>query len=147
MRNKYDTHYVKKDEIKHDWYVIDANDQNLGRLSSQIAAMLRGKHKTDFQPSMDTGDNVIVINASKIKVTGRKATDKIYHRYTGYPGGIKSKPFSRMIEDTPERIIYLAVKRMLPQGRIGRAMIKKLFIYAGEDHKHQAQKPKVWQQG
>ena len=147
MKNKYDTHYVKKDEIVKDWLVVDAGSQNLGRLASQVASLLRGKHKTNFQPSMDTGDYVIVINASKINITGRKFTDKVYHRYTGYPGGIKSKPFSRMIEDSPERIIQLAVKRMLPQGRIGRAMMKKLFVYAGDQHKHQAQKPKVFQQG
>ncbi|MDD5455597.1 MAG: 50S ribosomal protein L13 [Candidatus Margulisbacteria bacterium] len=142
MRNKFDTYYTKKDDLKKEWLLIDATSQYLGRLSSQIAAILRGKHKATFQPSVDAGDYVIVINADKIKISGKKNVEKTYYRYTGYPGGIKSQTYAELLEQKPERLIYMAVKRMLPKGRIGRAMITKLHIFKGDQHNHMAQKPK-----
>lgn len=142
MRNKYDTYYVKKVDLKKEWFVIDVKGCTLGRIATKIAHILRGKHKPLFQTSQDNGDNVVVVNADKIKVTGSKHENKIYYWYTGYPGGIKSRNFSKMQQEKPERIIYLAVKRMLPKGRLGRQMLKKMFIYAGEEHKHEAQKLK-----
>jgi len=142
MRNKFDTYYVKKDDVKRDWVVVDVATENLGRVASKIAALLRGKNKVMFQPSVDVGDNVIVVNAAKVNISGRKFKDKIYYWYTGFPGGIKEKNFEKMQNDNPERIIKLAVKRMLPKGRIGRAMITKLHIYAGPTHNNEAQKPK-----
>ncbi len=141
MRNKFDTYYTKKDDVVKEWVQIDAADQSLGRLASQIATVLRGKHKPSYQPSMDNGDFVIVVNASKIKISGRKALEKIYYWYTGFPGGIKNKNFETMQQDSPGKVLQLAVKRMLPEGKMGRAMLKKLFIYQGESHKHSAQKP------
>jgi len=145
MRNKYDTYYTKKDDLKKEWILVDATSQYLGRLSSQIAAILRGKNKTTFQPSVDAGDYVIVINADKIKISGKKNVEKTYYRYTGYPGGIKSQTYAEMMEKKPENLIYMSVKRMLPKGRIGRAMICKLHIFKGDQHNHIAQKPKKFE--
>lgn len=142
MRNKYDTHYVRKDEVKRDWVIVDVSTEKLGRVASKIASLLRGKNKVMFQPSVDVGDNVIVINASKINISGNKLKDKIYYWYTGFPGGIKEKNFEKMLHDDPDRLLRLAVKRMLPKGRIGRAMITKLHIYAGPTHNNEAQNPK-----
>jgi large subunit ribosomal protein L13 len=141
MRNKFDTHYVKKDDISRSWVLIDATEQTLGRLASEVAVLLRGKNKTNFQPSVDVGDYVIVINSSKIKVTGNKASGKIYNWYTGYPGGLKSRNFSSLQAEHPSRVFQLAVKRMLPKGRLGRQMIKKLNIYDGAEHNQSAQNP------
>ncbi|MCS7286306.1 MAG: 50S ribosomal protein L13 [Anaerolineae bacterium] len=136
------TYRAKPEEIKREWYLVDAAGKTLGRLASEIAKILRGKHKPIYTPHLDCGDYVVVINAAKIKVTGKKLTDKIYYRHSGYMGGLKEIPLWRMLEEHPERVIELAVKRMLPQNRLGRKMIKKLKVYAGENHPHQAQQPK-----
>ena len=129
--------------IKRDWLVIDAEGQTLGRLASEIAIRLRGKHKPEYTPFLDTGDYVIVINASKVKVTGNKATDKMYYHHTGFPGGIKSESFEKLLARKPEDIIETAVRGMLPKGPLGRAMFRKLKVYAGESHNHAAQQPQV----
>ncbi len=142
MRNKYDTTYTRPEDVKHEWLLVDAADQYLGRMASQIAALLRGKHKTTFQPSVDTGDNVVVLNTSKIKVSGRKTTDKLYFWHTGFPGGIKSRNFATMQKENANKVLTLAVKRMLPSGPLGRAMLKKLFLYEGATHNQIAQQPK-----
>ena len=127
--------------IERKWYVVDATDKTLGRLSSQIASVLRGKNKPTYTPSMDTGDYVIVINADKIKVTGKKMDQKIYYRHSDYVGGMKEATLKEMMAKKPEDVIKLAVKGMLPKGPLGRAMMKKLFVYAGAEHPHAAQKP------
>ena len=127
--------------IKQGWYLIDAKDRVLGRLATEIASRLRGKHKPDYTPHMDTGDYIVVINASQIRVTWNKPTDKIYYSHSGYPGGIKSIPFADLIKKHPERVIERAVKWMLPRGPLGRAMFRKLKIYPGPDHKHASQQP------
>jgi large subunit ribosomal protein L13 len=127
--------------VKRGWYVIDAQDKVLGRLASQVATRLRGKHKPEYTPHFDTGDYIIVVNAAKIQVTGQKASDKIYYNHSGYPGGIKSISFEKLIQKQPERVIERAVKGMLPKGPLGRAMFKKLKIYAGAEHQHAAQQP------
>ena len=129
--------------IKRDWLVIDAEGQTLGRLASEIAIRLRGKHKPEYTPFLDTGDYVIVINASKVKVTGKKAQDKMYYHHTGYVGGIKSESFEKLIARKPEEVIEIAVRGMLPKGPLGRAMFRKLKVYAGESHNHAAQQPQV----
>ena len=129
--------------IERKWYVVDATDKTLGRLSSQIASVLRGKNKPTYTPSMDTGDNVIVINADKIKVTGKKMDQKIYYRHSDYVGGMKEATLKEMMAKKPEDVIKLAVKGMLPKGPLGRQMIKKLHVYAGAEHAHAAQKPEV----
>ena len=129
--------------IKRDWLVIDADGLTLGRLASEIALRLRGKHKPEYTPFLDTGDYVIVINASKVKVTGNKATDKMYYHHTGFPGGIKSESFEKLLARKPEDIIETAVRGMLPKGPLGRAMFRKLKVYAGESHNHAAQQPQV----
>ncbi len=129
--------------IKRDWYVIDATDKVLGRLASEIASRLRGKHKPEFTPHMDTGDYIVVVNADKVRVTGNKARDKMYYRHSGYPGGIKQQNFSKLMESKPERAIEIAVKGMLPKGPLGRTMFRKLKVYAGADHNHQAQQPQA----
>ena len=131
------------DTIERKWYVVDAAGQNLGRLSSQVAAVLRGKNKPTFTPFIDTGDYVIVINADKIKVTGKKLDQKIYYRHSDYVGGMKTATLREKLDKKPEEVIKLAVKGMLPKGPLGRSMIKKLHVYAGPDHKHAAQKPEV----
>ena len=129
--------------IKRDWYVVDADGKTLGRLATEIASRLRGKNKPEYTPFLDTGDYVIVINAAKVKVTGSKFTDKIYHSHSGYPGGIKSVPFSELIAKKPEMVIESAVRGMLPKGPLGRAMFRKLKVYAGATHNHAAQQPQV----
>lgn len=137
------TYVARPSAIKRDWFVVDAEGQTLGRLASEIAKRLRGKHKPEYTPFMDTGDYIIVINASKIKVTGKKATDKVYYHHTGYPGGIKSETFEKMLARKPEAVIEKAVRGMLPKGPLGRAMFRKLKVYAGEQHNHAAQQPQV----
>ena len=127
--------------VKRDWYVIDAENLVLGRLASEVASRLRGKHKPEYTPHVDTGDYIVVINAAKVKVTGNKTTDKMYYRHTGYPGGMKSMNFEKMIAHKPERIIELAVKGMLPKNALGREMYRKLKVYAGAEHNHSAQQP------
>ena len=129
--------------IKRDWLLIDATDLTLGRLATEIATRLRGKHKPEYTPFMDTGDYVIVINASKVKVTGNKASDKKYYHHTGYPGSIKEESFEKLLARKPEDVIEKAVRGMLPKGPLGRAMFRKLKVYAGETHNHAAQQPQV----
>ena len=129
--------------IERKWYVVDATDKTLGRLSSQIASVLRGKNKPTYTPSMDTGDFVIVVNADKIKVTGKKMDQKIYYRHSDYVGGMKEATLKEMMAKKPEDVIKLAVKGMLPKGPLGRQMLKKLHVYAGAEHAHAAQKPEV----
>ena len=128
--------------IKRDWYVVDADNKVLGRLAAEIARRLKGKHKPEYTPHMDTGDYIVVVNAEKVAVTGNKYNDKIYYHHTGFPGGIKSTNFRGMIENHPTRVIEKAVKGMLPRNKLGRAMLAKLKIYAGEEHNHHAQQPK-----
>lgn len=137
------TFSAKSHEVSREWYVVDANDKVLGRLATEIAHRLRGKHKPEYTPHVDTGDHIVVINAEKIAVTGNKEEDKIYYRHTGYPGGIKDVNVRELREHAPTRILENAVKGMLPKGPLGRAMIKKLHLYAGEEHNHQAQQPKI----
>lgn len=135
------TVFAKREEVEAKWYLVDARDKVLGRLASQIASILRGKHKPIFTPSVDTGDYVVVVNADKIAVTGKKLTDKIYYHHTMYPGGLKAKPLGRLLSERPEEVVRKAVWGMLPKGSLGRRMIKKLKVYRGEDHPHQAQGP------
>ena len=130
-------------DVERKWYVVDATDKVLGRLASEIAQILRGKRKPEYAPHADVGDHVIVINAEKIKVTGAKAENKVYHRHTGYAGGLRTTPYSRMIERHPDRVIRKAVQGMLPHTRLGRTQIKKLRVYAGAEHRHQAQSPEL----
>ncbi len=137
------TYSAKAEDINHDWFVVDASDKTLGRLATEIAHRLRGKHKAEYTPHVDTGDYIVVINAEKIKVTGAKAKDKMYHRYTGYIGALKSISFEQLIEKAPERVLQSAVKGMLPRNPLGRAMFKKLKVYAGGEHPHAAQQPQV----
>ena len=132
---------AKNHEVKRDWFLVDATDATLGRLASAIAHRLRGKHKTIYTPHVDTGDYIVVVNAEKIKVTGNKAQDKIYHRHSGYPGGLYSATFTEMQEKFPGRALQKAVKGMLPKGPLGYAMAKKLKIYVGDKHEHSAQQP------
>ena len=138
---KMKTFSAKAAEVRHGWFVVDASDQTLGRLAAGIAHRLRGKHKAEYTPHVDTGDYIVVINADKVKVTGAKGTDKIYHRHTGYPGGIKSISFDKLMEKAPERAVQNAVKGMLPRNPLGRAMFRKLKVYASADHPHTAQQP------
>ena len=137
------TYTAKPADIRRDWYIIDASGKTLGRLATEIARRLRGKHKPEYTPHMDTGDYIVVINAKEVKVSGNKAKDKIYYRHTGFPGGIKSINFEKLIEKKPEFIIEKAVKGMLPKGPLGREMFRKLRVFPGADHKHTAQQPKV----
>ena len=137
------TYMANPDKIERKWYVVDAEGQTLGRLSSAIASVLRGKNKPQFTPHVDTGDYVIVVNAEKIKVTGRKLEQKIYYNHSDYVGGMKETTLKEMLAKKPERVIELAVKGMLPKGPLGRSMYTKLFVYAGPEHKHAAQKPEV----
>ena len=137
------TFSAKAETVKRDWYVVDATDKTLGRLSTEIARRLRGKHKPEYTPHVDTGDYIVVINAEKVRVTGNKTTDKIYHHHTGYPGGLKSISFEKLILRAPERVIETAVKGMLPKNPLGRDMYRKLKVYAGEKHNHAAQQPKT----
>lgn len=135
------TFSAKAHEVKRDWYVVDAEGKTLGRLSSEIALRLRGKHKPIYTPHVDTGDYIVVINADKVAVTGKKTTDKMYYKHTGYIGNLKSFNFEQMQARAPGRVIELAVKGMLPKNRLGRAMIKKMKVYSGTEHPHEAQQP------
>jgi large subunit ribosomal protein L13 len=136
------TFSAKAHEVNRDWYVVDAAGKTLGRLATEIACRLRGKHKPIYTPHVDTGDYIVVVNADKVHVTGRKATDKMYYHHTGYIGSLKSANFEKMQEKAPGRVIELAVKGMLPKNPLGRAMFRKLKVYAGPDHQHAAQQPK-----
>jgi large subunit ribosomal protein L13 len=131
----------KPQDIQRDWYVVDAQDMILGRLASTIATRLRGKHKPEFAPHVDNGDFIVVVNAEKIRVTGNKMVEKKYYRHSGYPGGIKERSLQEVLAKHPERVITMAVKGMLPRNRLGRALLKKLKVYAGTEHPHAAQKP------
>lgn len=135
------TYSAKAESVVHDWFIVDAAGKTLGRMAAEIASRLRGKHKPEYTPHVDTGDYVVVINAEKVRVTGNKATDKIYYHHTGFVGGIKSISFEKLIDKAPERTIQTAVKGMLPRGPLGRAMFKKLKVYAGNEHPHAAQQP------
>ena len=135
------TFSAKASEVRRDWFVIDATDTRLGRLSAEIALRLRGKHKPEYTPHVDTGDYIVVINAEKVVVTGKKKTDKMYYRHTGYPGGLKETNFEKLQDKHPERVIELAVKGMLPKNPLGRDMYRKLKIYQGQEHPHAAQEP------
>jgi large subunit ribosomal protein L13 len=137
------TYSARAEDVTRDWFVVDAADKTLGRLASEIAHRLRGKHKAEYTPHVDTGDYIVVVNAEKVRVTGAKATDKMYHRHTGYPGGLKSISFEKLIDKAPERAIQGAVKGMLPRNPLGRAMFKKLKVYAGNEHPHAAQQPQA----
>ena len=137
------TYMANPDKIERKWYVVDATDKTLGRLTSEIAKVLRGKNKPVYTPHIDTGDYVIVVNAEKIAVTGKKLDQKIYYNHSDYVGGMKETTLREMMDKKPEKVIELAVKGMLPKGPLGRAMNKKLFVYAGPEHKHAAQKPEV----
>jgi len=139
---KVRTYSTKPEDIKREWWIVDAEGKTLGRLASEIARILRGKHKPYYAPHLDCGDYVIVINAEKVHVTGRKLDNKIYYRHSGYPGGLKSMTLREMLKRRPTRVIRKAVWGMLPHNRLGRRMIKKLKVYAGAEHPHQAQKPK-----
>jgi len=134
---------AKPESVKRDWYVVDAAGKTLGRLSSEIASRLRGKHKPEYTPHVDTGDYIGVVNAEKIAVTGKKMSDKVYHRHTGYIGGLKSISLDKLIVKAPEQVIEIAVKGMLPKGPLGREMFKKLKVYAGDNHPHTAQQPQA----
>lgn len=136
---------AKPHEVERKWYVIDAEGKNLGRLSSEIASILRGKKKPIYTPHVDTGDYVIVVNADKIAVTGKKMTDKVYKHHTGYPGGLKEITLEKLLAKKPEEVLRHAVKGMMPKGKLGRQMYKKLKVYAGPEHNHAAQKPEVWE--
>jgi large subunit ribosomal protein L13 len=137
------TFTAKAEEIKHGWVVVDAQGKVLGRLATQIAARLRGKHKPEYTPHVDTGDFVVVVNVSKLRVTGRKTERKVYYRHTGFPGGIKQTNFAKLHAAKPERVLQKAVKGMLPKGPLGYAMLRKLKVYAGATHPHSAQQPKA----
>ena len=138
------SYIAKPQEVERKWYVVDADGQTLGRLASEVAAILRGKKKPTYTPHVDTGDYVIVINAEKINVTGKKRKEKIYKRHTGYPGGLREITFEKLQAKNPEEIIRHAVKGMMPKGVLGRQMYKKLKVYAGSEHNHIAQKPEIW---
>ena len=139
------TYTAKAHEVQHDWYLVNAQDKVLGRLATQIASRLRGKHKPEYTPHVDDGDNVIVINAEKVVFTGAKTDDKVYYRHTGYPGGLKETNFKKLQAKKPARVLQLAVKGMLPKGPLGYAMLRKLKVYAGATHPHSAQQPKTWE--
>jgi len=136
------TPWVKKEEVKREWYIVDAKDKILGRLASKLAYMLQGKHRPDYTPHVDQADFIVIINADKIRLTGKKWDQKIYWRHSGYLGGLKLQTARQLLEKHPERLIYLAVKRMLPRNRLRKRLLKKLKIYAGPNHPHLAQNPK-----
>ena len=136
------TFSAKPESVERDWFVVDATDKVLGRIAADIASRLRGKHKPEYTPHVDTGDYIVVVNAEKVRVTGNKARDKKYYHHTGYIGGIKEISFEKLIDKAPERAIETAVKGMLPRGPLGRSMLKKLKVYAGEQHPHAAQQPR-----
>ncbi len=135
------TYSAKPHEVEQKWLLVDAEGQTLGRMATAIATRLRGKHKAEYTPHVDTGDFVVVINADKVRVTGNKAKDKIYYSHSGFPGALKSISFEKLLEKAPERVVKLAVKGMLPRNSLGRAMFKKLKVYAGAEHPHTAQQP------
>ena len=137
------TFNAKSETVRRDWYLVDAAGKTLGRLASEIASRLRGKHKAEFTPYMDAGDYIVVINAEKVRVTGNKAQDKLYQHHTGYIGGLKSINFAKLIQKAPERVLETAVKGMLPKGPLGRDMFRKLKVYAGNQHQHAAQQPQI----
>ena len=139
------TFTAKSHEVKRDWFILDATGKVLGRVAAEIARRLRGKHKPEFTPHVDTGDYIVVVNADKLRVTGNKAKDKLYHRHSTYPGGIYSTSFEKLQAKHPERVLQLAVKGMLPKGPLGYAMIKKMKVYPGAEHPHAAQQPKPLQ--
>lgn len=139
------TYMAKANEIERKWYVVDAEGQTLGRLASEVASILRGKHKPTYTPNVDIGDHVIIVNAEKIELTGKKLTDKIYYRHSQHPGGLKARTALEMRTNYPEKMLELAVKGMLPKGSLGRQMFKKLHVYAGPEHPHQAQKPENYE--
>ena len=139
------TFMAKANEVDRKWYVIDAEGKTLGRLASEVASILRGKHKPTFTPNVDTGDHVILINAGKIHLTGKKLTDKIYYRHSMHPGGLKTRTALEMRTNYAERMLELAIKGMLPKNSLGRQMFKKLHVYAGAEHKHEAQQPEVYE--
>ena len=134
---------AKPAEVRREWYVVDATNKTLGRLSTEIARRLRGKHKPEYTPHVDTGDYIVVVNAEKIRVTGNKMKDKVYYHHTGYIGNLKSITLEKQLQKAPERVIETAVKGMLPKGPLGRAMYRKLKVYAGGEHKHEAQQPQA----
>jgi large subunit ribosomal protein L13 len=137
------TFNAKSETVRRDWYVVDAAGKTLGRLASEIARRLRGKHKAEFTPYMDAGDYIIVVNAEKVRVTGNKAQDKLYHRHSGYIGGLKTITFAKLIQKAPAQVLEIAVKGMLPKGPLGRDMFRKLKVYAGSQHQHAAQQPQT----
>ena len=138
----YKTKSTRKEDVERDWYIVDATNVPVGRLCTKIAHVLRGKHRPSYTPHIDDGDNIIVINAEKVRFTGNKWNDKVYQRYSGYPGGQKSRTATEQLAKKPISIVEMAVKGMLPKNRLGRQMFKKLFVYAGPEHPHAAQKPK-----
>ena len=135
------TYSAKPEEVRRDWYLVDATGKTLGRLSTEIARRLRGKHKPEYTPHVDTGDYIVVVNAEKIRVTGNKLKDKMYYRYTGYVGNLKSMPLEKLMEQHPERALQYAVKGMMPRNPLGRKMLSKLRVFAGPEHNHEAQQP------
>lgn len=137
------TYNARNETVQHNWFIVDAAGKTLGRLASEIAKRLRGKHKPEYTPHVDTGDYIVVINAGEIKVTGNKAKDKVYYRHSGYPGGIKEITFEKLLAQKPVRVIEIAVKGMLPKNPLGRAMYRKLKVYAGSQHPHEAQQPQL----
>lgn len=137
----YKTYWTKPEEVQHDWYVVDAQGQTLGRLASRVASVLRGKHKPTYNPSVDCGDFVVIVNAEKVKVTGRRMEQKVYYRHSGYHGGLTETSLTKQLNTFPERVIESAVRGMLPKNRLGRRMFKKLKVYKGTEHPHQAQQP------
>ncbi|AJO24857.1 50S ribosomal protein L13 [Weizmannia coagulans] len=139
------TYMAKANDVERKWYVVDAEGKTLGRLASEVASILRGKHKPTFTPHVDTGDHVIILNASKIELTGKKLEDKIYYRHSQFAGGLKQRTAGEMRTKYPEKMLELAIKGMLPKGSLGRQMFKKLHVYAGTEHPHEAQKPEVYE--
>ncbi len=137
------TFSAKPEEVRRDWFVVDATDKTLGRLATELAARLRGKHKPEFTPHVDTGDHIVVVNAARIRVTGNKMADKMYHRHTGYIGNLKSVSLGKLMEEKPEQALIYAVKGMLPKNPLGRSMMRKLRVFAGPEHTHQAQQPQA----
>lgn len=137
------TYMAKANEIERKWFIVDAEGKTLGRLASEVAKILRGKHKPIYTPHVDTGDHVIIVNAEKVVLTGKKLDQKMYRRHSGYPGGLKEIPYRRFMAEKPEKAVYEAIRGMLPHNRLGRKMIKKLRVYRGTEHPHQAQKPEV----
>ncbi len=138
---------IKKEDITRKWFLVDASEKILGRLASEVASILRGKHKPQFTPYLDLGDHVVVINAGKIKLTGNKLKDKVYYHHSGYPKGLKSRTAGDLMKDKPEEVVSMAIKGMLPKNKLGKAMAKKLKIYGGAEHPHQAQLPEVLEVG